>query len=242
MKVSAYTVEPKLFEMFPAFKRGVLIATGIDNNQIEPETSRLLLSAAYQANHDLSVTEQSRIDVWNAAYLRLGTNPNRFTPSIRFLLEQIQRGRNPRAISKLVDIFNIISLQWITPCGGDDLESLGGGDLCLGLARGDETFAPLFNPAAIEHPTPGEVIYYTMPSRRVLCRRWTWRNSDFSKIRQETTAVAINIDMMIPPFTKEDLERALGNLSDLVRQFCGADISTHILEQSNPEFAFKSCQ
>lgn len=229
-----YRVENELFEEFPAFKRGVLIATGVNNADVNTTTGCLLSTAAERAKE--SPTDQERVEVWNKAYLRFGSDPNKFTPSIRFLQEQIRRGKSPRSINKLVDIFNIISLKWTAPCGGDDLESLDGGDLCLGIAQGDETFAPLFKPSSIEHVNPGEVIYFTLPTRRVLCRRWTWRNSDFSKIRPETNSVAINVDMMMPPFDKADLKMALRELAELVQQFCGGVISTYILERSNPQF------
>ncbi|MDX6444378.1 MAG: hypothetical protein QOH71_1452 [Blastocatellia bacterium] len=237
--MTVYKVERELFEMFPAFKRGVIVAKGIDNNGMDPETARLLLRAASDANRVSAAVEQERIGVWNNAYSRFGANPEKYTPSIRFLRDQISRGKPPRSISRLVDVFNIVSLKWTIPCGGDDLDSLAGGDLRLGFASGDETFAPLFKPFAIEHPLPGEVIYYTPPTRRVLCRRWTWRNSDFSKIRPETQAVAINVDMMMPPFSDADLELALGDLAKLVRRFCGGTLCTHIVEPSNPQFAIE---
>lgn len=231
-----YTIESAVFEMFPDFRRGVVVATGIDNRGTNPETVRLLTEAVSGVSHVPSALEQERIEVWNTAYLKFGADPNKYTPSIRFLREQIRRGKPPRPINKVVDLFNIISLRWTAPCGGDDLESLGGGDLCLGFARGDETFAPLFKPLAIEHPTPGEVIYYTPQTRRVLCRRWTWRNSDFSKLTPETTTVAINVDMMMPPFRDMDLESALRDLVELVRNFCGGTVRTHVLEPTNPSF------
>lgn len=230
--MATYTIEPTVFEMFPAFRRGVVVATGIDNGIADPETARLLAAAA--ANPDF---EPAKIEVWNEAYRKFGADPDKQTPSIRFLYQQIQKGKPPRSISKVVDLFNIISLRWTAPCGGDDLATLDGGDLLLGLARGDETFAPLFKPAAIEHPLPGEVIYYTPQTRRVLCRRWTWRNADFSKIAPGTNAVAINVDMMMPPFTEADLDSALGDLVEMLRRFCGGEVCTHVLQSSASSFS-----
>jgi len=230
--MAAYTVEPAIFEMFPAFRRGVVVANGIDNTNTDPETVRLLAAAAANAS-----AEPAKIEVWNEAYRTFGADPDKHTPSIRFLYQQIQKGKPPRSISKVVDLFNIISLRWIAPCGGDDLSALEGGDLLLGLARGDETFAPLFKPAAVEAPLPGEVIYYTPQTRRVLCRRWTWRNADFSKIAPATKAVAINVDMMMPPFTETDLESALGDLAGMLRRFCGGEVHTHVLKPATPSFS-----
>lgn len=230
--MATYTVEPAIFEIFPAFRRGVVVATGIDNSSANPETARLLTEAASRAN-----PEPEKIEVWNEAYRKFGADPDKHTPSIRFLFQQIQKGKPPRSISKVVDLFNIISLRWAAPCGGDDLASLEGGDLLLGIARGDETFAPLFKPAAVEHPSAGEVIYYTPQTRRVLCRRWTWRNADFSKIAPGTKAVAINVDMMMPPFTAADLDSALGDLAEMLRRFCGGEVRAHVLQPSSPSFS-----
>jgi len=230
--MATYTVDPAVFEMFPAFRRGVVVANGIDNATADPETARLLAAAAA-----LGRADPAKIEVWNEAFRKFGTDPDKHTPSIRFLYQQIQKGKPPRSISKVVDLFNIISFRWTAPCGGDDLAALAGGDLRLGLARGDETFAPLFKPTAIENPLPGEVIYYTPQTRRVLCRRWTWRNADFSKIAPETRAVAINIDMMMPPFTESDLDSALADLAEMLPSICSSEVRTHALQPSGPSFS-----
>jgi len=234
--MSTYTVEPAIFEMFPAFRRGVVVATGFDNSSADPETARVLAQAVAGAAAGASA-DPAKIEVWNEAYRKFGADPDKHTPSIRFLFQQIQKGKPPRSISKVVDLFNIISLRWAAPCGGDDLAALEGGDLLLGLARGDETFAPLFKPTAVESPSAGEVIYYTPQTRRVLCRRWTWRNADFSKISPGTKAVAINVDMMMPPFTEADLDSALSDLSEMLRRFCGGEVHTHVLKPSTPSFS-----
>jgi DNA/RNA-binding domain of Phe-tRNA-synthetase-like protein len=178
------------------------------------------------------------MSIWNAAYQTFGADPDKFTPSIRFLYAQIRRSKPPRPISKLVDIMNAISIGWMAPCGGDDLDAMDGGDIVLGLAQGDESFAPLFKPAAVEIPLPGEVIYYTIPTRRVMCRRWTWRNADFSKIAPETRRVVINIDMMMPPFRTEDLQAATMEMEALLQQFCGAQTVSFVLSPDAPSFRF----
>lgn len=231
---NCYTIENSVFEMFPAFRRGVVVATGMDNCEANPETAGLLAEAVSCVGPAPTSAEQDRISVWNEAYAKFGSDPNKHTPSIRFLYEQIRRGKAPRPINKAVDIMNSTSITWMAPCGGDDLDSLDGGDLCLGIARGDETFAPLFKPAAIEHPNPGEIIYYTPQTRRVMCRRWTWRNADFSKLTPNTKAVAINIDMMMPPFNDGDLEAAICGLEALLHKFCGGVITSHKLSPTNP--------
>ena len=181
-----------------------------------------------------SDAERLRVEVWDEAYRKFGADPKKVTPSISFLLKQIRRGKPPRSINTVVDIFNVISLRWTVPCGGDDIAALKGDDLRLGFARGDETFSPLFKPESVETPDAGEVIYYTPQTRRVLCRRWTWRNSDFSKLTTATREVAINIDMMIPPFFEADVVAALCELAEMTKFFCGGQVERHLLTPTSP--------
>ncbi len=235
-----YMVEPKIFEMFPNFRRGVIVATGIDNNSSKIQTEAMLNQAINALGAQPENNDNERIQVWNTAYEKFGVNPNKFTPSIRFLMEQVRRGKPPRSINKIVDLFNVTSLKWVAPCGGDDLDALDGGDMCLGIASGDESFAPLFKPDAVENPIVGEIIYYTPQTKRVMCRRWTWRNADFSKLCEHTKRVAINIDMMMHPFALSDLQKAVDELAHSVQKFCGGSVQTHILEPGNPEFEIQA--
>ena len=109
------------------------------------------------------------------------------------------------------------------------------GDVTLGRAASDETFAPIFKPEEIEHPEPGEVIYVNRRTRRVLCRRWNWRNADFSKITPETRNLAINVDGMMPSIARPEIEEAAEELKKLLIQYCGGTISVHYLDARTPQ-------
>jgi len=236
--MAIYVVEDAVFEIFPAFRRGVVMATGINNSDVDPETADLLSQAISKVSQSPTNGEMEKISVWNAAFTRMGMDPAKLSPSIRFLYEQIHRGRPPRPINKVVNLFNKTSIEWVAPCGGDDLNSLHGGDLCLGFSRGDETFVPLFKPTAVERIAPGELTYFCPQTREALCRRWVWRNSHTTRLTSGTRAVALNLDFMMPPFCEADLEAALGDLAASVARLCGGDIHTHILSPTNRSFHF----
>jgi len=234
-----YSVDPRIFTLFPAFRRGVVVATNLDNTTPDPALGALLPAAAEaMVGATAAESEPAQISVWNDAYLKLAVDPKKFTPSIKFLYEQTRKGKAPRSISKIVDIMNLVSLRRMAPCGGDDLQAILPGDICLGYAQGDETFAPLFKPAALDNPTPGEVIYYTPQTKKVMCRRWTWRNADFSKITPETKEVAINIDIMAPPFGEGDVDSALAEMAQLLEQYCSARTTCLKLTAATPSFTF----
>ena len=228
-------IEPEVFELFPHFCRGLVIARGIDNSRPSLELDALLREAQEQLRLDQSVdvATHPRLAAWKDAYVKFGANPNKFTPSIVFLAKQVKAGKPIRSISPAVDVFNVISLRYLIPCGGDDVESVTE-DLTLARARGDETFAPLFRPQEPEHPEPGEVIYLNRQSNRLMCRRWNWRNADFSKIAPTTCNLVINVDGMLPAISRAEIEKATEDMGELIGRFCGGGISIRFLERHSP--------
>ena len=231
-----FCIEDGVFEMFPQFCRGIVTASGIDNSRPCPELEELLRQQEEVMRQDpaMDPAAHPRLLAWKDAYRRFGSNPNKFTPSIVFLSKQVKSGKAVRSISPAVDAFNIISIRHIIPCGGDDMDSVEG-DVTLGRAGGDETFAPIFKPEEIERPEPGEVIYVNRLTKRVLCRRWNWRNGDFSKILPGTRNLAINVDGMIPAIGRREIEEAAESLKKLLLQYCGGTITIYYLDSGNRE-------
>ena len=231
-----FCIEKEIFQMFPEFCRGVVTAAGIDNSRACPELEALLREQEEKMRVDpaMDLATHPRLAAWKEAYRQFGSNPNKFTPSIVFLAKQVKAAKTIRSISPAVDAFNCISLKYVIPCGGDDMGSVDG-DVTLGCAVSDETFAPIFKPEEIEHPDKGEVIYVNRLTGRVLCRRWNWRNADFSKILPGTRNLAINVDGMQPAIGRPEIEEAAEELKQLLLRFCGGSISIHYLDSKNPE-------
>jgi DNA/RNA-binding domain of Phe-tRNA-synthetase-like protein len=231
-----FRVEEEVFRMFPLFCRGIVTAAGIDNGRSSPELESLLREQEEKMRQDpaIDLTTHPRLQAWKDAYRHFGSNPNKFTPSIVFLAKQVKSGKSIRSISPAVDAFNIISIRHIIPCGGDDMDRVEG-DVTLGRAISDETFAPIFKPDEIEHPDPGEVIYVNRLTKRVLCRRWNWRNGDFSKLAPETRNLAINVDGMRPAIGRAEIEEAAEGLKELLLRYCGGCLAIHYLDAQNRE-------
>ncbi|MGH9822988.1 MAG: B3/B4 domain-containing protein [Blastocatellia bacterium] len=234
-----YKIRKEIFELFPDYCRAVVVGRDINNCRPVPEIGELLRQEiATIASDPIVAPAHPKLIAWDNAYRKFGADPDRYTPSIRFLTSLVKAGKPIRSISPVVDLFNTFSLRYLMPCGADDIDSVAPGDLELGIADGTEQFSPLFKPTTIEHPTPGEVIYYVHPGRRVLCRRWNWRNADFSKIQPETRNVAVNLDGMIPQITRDELEEAAVQLAGLLSQYCGGESTVEYLDYENPSFTF----
>ena len=231
-------IEPGVLELFPQFCRGLVIAKGIDNSRATLELEEMLREAQERLRQDgaVDVATHARLAAWKEAYVKFGANPNKFTPSIVFLAKQVKAGKAIRSISPAVDIFNVISLKYLFPCGGVDVETVAG-DRTLARAQGTETVAPLFKPQEVERPEPGEVIYVNRASNRVMCRRWNWRNADFSKIAPTTRSLVINVDGMMPAIGRPEIEQATEELAALLGRFCGGEIAIRYLDAASASTA-----
>ncbi len=232
-----FSIDAAVFELFPEFCRGIVVARGIDNSRACPDIEALMREQEARLRSDSAVDPSThpRLAAWKQAYLKFGANPNKFTPSIVFLAKQTKAGKPLRSISPAVDAFNTISIKYLAPSGGDDLDAVGG-DLTLTRAVSDESFAPLFKPEEFEHPEPGEIILVNPKSKRVLCRRWNWRNADFSKITPRSRNVAINVDGMIPAISRPEIEQATEELGQLLVRYCGGSVLIRYLSAQYPSF------
>jgi DNA/RNA-binding domain of Phe-tRNA-synthetase-like protein len=225
-------VEPEVWDLFPFFKRGLVIVQGMRNSAEEQDVAQFLeIARARRAGGE--VLQEDFILCWDEMHRRFGSNPNKYPPSIKSLLKRAAKGPLP-FVNTAVALFNAISLEYLLPCGGDDLASIDG-DLRLGLAKGDEHFLPLGG-SEEEQPVPGEVIYYDGATRQVMCRRWNWRNGDFSKITEATDRMVINVDGAGPV----PLELVLGardRLAHMLACHCQAQVETALLTRAQPSLA-----
>ncbi|HBY57266.1 MAG TPA: hypothetical protein DEG96_05335 [Candidatus Atribacteria bacterium] len=224
-------IDPVIFTQFPDFKRGIIIVKDVENALSNKRIKRPLNKEIdKRVKEDLF--EHPFIKAWDEAHLRFGSNPDKFPPSIKSLLKRIKKGGGFPFINSVVALFNYISIKYLIPCGGDDVDKIEG-NLHLGFANGDESFIPLGGDDE-EHPQPGEVIYFDDKSLKVMCRRWNWRNGDFSKITENTKRMVINIDG-IGEVPQSLIEEARDELAKLLIEQCKAKLTTDLLNRDNRE-------
>jgi len=224
-------IEEKIFEIAPSFKWGVIVVSDIDNAKPNAKIQNLL--AAEVEKRKLGHNSQNpEVLAWDEIHRKFGSNPNKFPPSIKNLLKRIEKGTAPPFINSVVALFNYISLKYLIPCGGDDAEKIKG-NLRLSIAKGDEQFIGLGS-TENEPPVPGEIIYYDDQTLNIMCRRFNWRNGDFSKILPESKKLVINIDG-IDPVGKETIIQARDELAELLESECSAQIETDYLDINKKE-------
>jgi DNA/RNA-binding domain of Phe-tRNA-synthetase-like protein len=231
MKIS---IAPEVFQTWPDYRRIVVTGSDLDNSGEDDDLLALLRKAEAEVRQDPEMEnfkEYPPIASWRSVFEQMGLNPNKFPPSIANLIKRTRSGKDLPFVNRLVAIFNIISLKYRIPCGGDDLECVTGG-VRLGPAKGDEVFAHLGNPESVENPAPGEIILYDTGNGSVFCRGWCWKNGDPSKITPRSRFAAINLDAM-PPVSESAHRQAADELMALVERYCGGETSMKVLEPGN---------
>ena len=229
-------VHPKLFEEYPTFRRGIVIAKKLDNQdhsqELEDMLNRVICQAA-QAPIDLRTDPLAT--AWNDAHRQFGSNPNKFPPAHCALLKRVQKpGARVPFINKVVAIMNINSIRGVTPVGGDDVIRANG-SLELRYADGSENFTPLGSPDSNEHPVAGEVIYVVPESNEVMCRRWNWRNGHQTRIAEDTRVIVMNIDSL----GQDSESRAVATrdrVAKMLKAYCQAEVIPTLLSPENPSY------
>ena len=232
MKQLTYSIANEVFEQFPEYRRGVVVARDVRNGASPAELVRRLRDEEMRARETLkaeTLTAEPRLASWREAFRRLGYKPGDFRPSIEALLRRVLRGQELPSINALVDIGNIVSLRHLLPVGGHAIDVLAQ-DIALRPATGAEDFVP-FGSQEIEHPMPGEFIF--VEGNHVLTRRWIWRQANHTLTLPETTAVEINIDAL-PPANEADVQAAAKDVMALVERFCGGGARLAVLDRGNP--------
>jgi DNA/RNA-binding domain of Phe-tRNA-synthetase-like protein len=234
-----YHVAPAIFEMYPGYVRGVVIADQLHNGEAEnPEILALLRAAETEVRMrtDLEdVAAHPHIACWRAAYGKFGARPSKFWCSIEALVRRVRKGGDLPYINDLAAIGNILSLRHLVPIGGHDVGVIHE-DLWLSLATGTETFTP-FGTDIVENPEVGEVVY--LEGQTVLCRRWTWRQAEATKLVPATQHVAINVDGM-PPVAVSEIESICEEMAQMVTRFCGGRVVCRYLTEQTATIDLKT--
>ncbi|MFH1391247.1 MAG: lysine--tRNA ligase [Candidatus Diapherotrites archaeon] len=224
-KVFNFEVSEKVKENFPNLRLGILVLKNIANAKQSPEISKLLRKKESELRKDIEGKELSSVEnlkLWREAYSSFGGKPKKYKPSVEALVKRVVKGEELPSINLLVDIYNYISIKYLLPAGGDDLDKIEG-KVSLDYATGKENFL-MIGSNENDAPKEGEIVY--KDSKEVLCRRWNWRECDKTKLTEETKNAVIYIESLS---SADDLDKALAELAELVEKYCNAKTSKFVV-------------
>jgi DNA/RNA-binding domain of Phe-tRNA-synthetase-like protein len=186
-----FSVESKLFSIFPALEIGVLFCE-IENKRYGEDRLEAVLEEIRTNFPYENPQGHPHIKVWRDAFNKLSIPASKYYSSIESLLRRALKGGPFPRINPVVDLYNAISLKYLVPMGGHAIAPIEG-NISLCFAEGGETFVPMEGgePEVLDKD---EVIY--KDEKEVLTRRWVWRQCNKDKVTVETTSVFIPIDVM----------------------------------------------
>ncbi len=228
-----FRIDPAVFATFPGLHIGIVSAKGVDNHGDCSEILEKIkkIQGEIRGNFDMgTLSNHPKIQNWRNAYTLFGAKPKKHRSSVENLYRLTLEGKDLHPINRLVDIYNCASLCYMVPVGGDDLANVEG-DILLRFAKGDEPFFPLGSDE-LQTARKGEVVY--VDEREVLCRRWNWRESEKTKMTEETQEVLL-VSEGLPPVTAEEIEHVVTDLSRMVQEYCGGEIEVDVLGVVNNE-------
>ncbi len=195
--LAAVEVEAEVFALRPDYRVLLIAVEHVTPGRSDELSEQLLSSAEDSAREALATQPVERVPqvaAWREAYRSFGAKPQRTRNSLEALLRRAESGL-PR-VNRLTDIYNAVSVTHELPLGGEDLTGYRGVPRLV-RATGDETFQTIAGGQPVtEHPEPGEVVW--RDDVGVTCRRWNWRQTTRTQLRDDTTAALFIVDALDP--------------------------------------------
>ncbi|WP_334328342.1 B3/B4 domain-containing protein [Companilactobacillus sp. HBUAS59699] len=227
-------VDKEFWDLFPEGQISILTLNNIDNKVDEKDDPYFagLLKEASKKSHEFLKEDTFRlnpvVDEWREALRKFKTKKGARS-SIEALLKRVDQGKEFSPINPLVDIYNSISLEFASPCGGEDLEKMDG-DLHLGMAKGGESFKPL----GADEDSPaleGEIIYYD--NTGAICRCLNWREAQRTMLTEDTKNAVMVIESINADQAKR-ADEAIEKLKELTDKYFDIDGKIQKLTVENP--------
>jgi DNA/RNA-binding domain of Phe-tRNA-synthetase-like protein len=219
---------PDLLRRYPDLCGGVILARGMHNTPTPPE-----LLQAFQAEQrlvlerlgDTPLSEIPSISAWRSAFRGFGVEPTKYRSAAEALLRRLTKKGDIPSINALVDAYNMVSIRYAVPMAAFDTRYLNG-SLTIRFADGSEWFTAHDEPDAV-HPEPGEVIFVDRTGL-VFARRWCWKQSLHSTTALDTTTAIITVEAHHTD-ARQDVERAMADLIELLSRYIGGNYQSVIL-------------
>ncbi|MEU5880922.1 phenylalanine--tRNA ligase beta subunit-related protein [Spirillospora sp. NPDC047279] len=201
-------VDQAVRELRPDFAVLAMTAEGLVNGPSDDVAAGWLATAAERAP---DADTDPHVLAWREAYQAFGAKPKRTKPSVDAL---IRRADALPVINKVVDAYNAVSVEYVLPIGGEDLDGYRG-PARLVRATGDETFDVIASgEPAVEHPAAGEVVW--RDDDGVTCRRWNWRQCVRTRVTEDTKNVLFLLERL-EPYPLDRLREAGDDLAARLR-------------------------
>ena len=238
--MARFAYDPSVLARFPGVAGGVLHATGVVNGPTPPDLAGLFRAEQVAVLGRLGKTPLSELPslaAWRRVFRGFGVDPTQYRSAAESLLRRLAKQGDLPSIGTLVDLANLVSIRHALPVAVFDLRGVAGGTT-VRFATGDEVWADLGASETL-HPEPGEVVF--VDEAGVVCaRRWCWRQSATSAVREDTSEVLVTVEGHHDG-APDDVRRALADLEAMLRGLTAPDargpsLRSGLLTADRPDF------
>lgn len=235
--VARFRYDPAILERFPTVVGGVIHATGVRNDPTPPRLAAAFRDETLAVRMRIGETPLSELPTlaaWRKMFRGFGTDPTQYRSAAEALLRRLMKQGELPSIGTLIDLANLVSIRYELPVAVFDLARISSG-VTVRFARGDERWADLGS-SETEHPEPAEVIFAD-EADVVVARRWCWRQSAGSAVREDTNEVLVTVEGHHGAAV-DDVTRALADLESLLVTYATpATLRSAALSAADPAFA-----
>src|SRR6266404_333487 len=225
--MSVFRYHPDIVARYPNVVGGVILARGMTNGPA-PEDLQAAFQAEQQATlQRIGTTPLSQVEslaAWRSAFRSFDVDPTQYRSAAEALLRRLTKKGDIPSINLLVDLGNLVSIRYALPVAVFDTRALQGA-VTVHFADGSERYTTL-GQNEVDHPEPGEVVF-SDETGLVVARRWCWRQSDESAAQEDTSDAIITVEAHHPDGRK-DIEAALNDLLELLKQYAGGSFTVGI--------------
>jgi len=221
-----------VIDEYPGVNIGVIVCKGLNNRSSYSQLPMLqaeALEAARAQIGDLPPTKHPHIASWREMYRSFGTKPGDYRPSAEALIRRAMKTGELHRINTAVDLYNVVSVKYIIPMGGFDLDRIDGA-IRLRRSDGGEGFNPLGTKGP-EETYGGEIVY--ADDSRILTRRWNYRDAVETRITEDTMNLVMFLDAS-PMIDVEVVEAAMEEYMALLGDACGGEMAKAIVSKDQP--------
>lgn len=243
-----FTIDQQVFDILPNLVIGIPIIRGFDNTKGEKEAREMLRKTEREVRDSMTLDQfwmDPRVTAYLDAFKKFGTDPEIRRPAHIALAKRILEGGLPANrltaqagwqagqlpdINPIVNIYNAISLKYLTPFGGENLDVLKG-DFRLFVAKGGEHWIPIGGDKA-KPALQGELVWGD--DIDLSTRALNWRQCDRTKMTEET----INGFFIMDGFkdiNKVVMERASKEFINIATMLCGGEADLYWISRENQE-------
>ncbi len=229
----AFKYHKDILNRYPNLVGGVILAQGMKNGPTPEALREFYLDQQRSTLNRIGNTPLSELETlaaWRQAFRTFGVNPTKYRSAPEALLRRLIKKGDIPFINTLVDLNNMVSIRYMLPVAAFDVRTLQG-PVTVHFADGSERFTPLGRDN-VEHPDPGEVVF-SEETGLVTARRWCWRQSNESATRPETGEAIFTVEAQHPE-GRADVDAALGDMLELLREYVGGEFKSGVLDQDRP--------